>query len=302
MRPKKCMTRKGKGNNARRRKEKAARRVEMGGVLHGTGLETKQLVPDLSQGTKTHSRRPESVRKTYVGYFYWDARTVEANKDRGSERLQGESDFWDFLLPDPTLLIEFDVVGGFVYLGEEEVVVIAIDDDADFAVEVAEDGYTFGYLVSKHVLIRSSAVIKTMIESKRGDATTILLIGDTDAMNIVLRIIHFHSVDDVFCLTFDEVKQAALLSDKYKWHNVLRPFSRAWLKRCAQEALEPGFEDRLCVTNVFDCDESVEDLLLVLSEQCEKLSPEGEFVERKGVRLSTALWPKSHIAKIANAR
>ncbi|KAF3297143.1 hypothetical protein TWF132_008501 [Orbilia oligospora] len=76
----------------------------------------------------------------------------------------------------------------------------------------------------------------------------------------------------------------------------------AWLQKYARKALEPGFEDWLFVAKVFECDLWVEDLLLVLAEQCGKPSPRGGFIHRKGVAVPTALWPRHHLAKILARR
>ncbi|KAK6519753.1 hypothetical protein TWF506_000052 [Arthrobotrys conoides] len=214
-----------------------------------------------------------------------------------------ETDF-ALALPGPVLPIESEVVEKSVFLKEngKNVVVVEIDDDADFAAIVTEDSYSFSYLVSKHILIRSSTIIKSLVSSMPKDARTVNLTGDSNAMNIILRIIHFHSMDDVFYLTFEEVKQVAILCDRYKWHNVLRPFSRAWLQKYAKGALEPGFEDWLFVAKVFECDLWVEDLLLVLAEQCGEPSPCGGFIDRRGVTIPTSLWPRHHLAKILARR
>ncbi|KAF3190056.1 hypothetical protein TWF225_002552 [Orbilia oligospora] len=196
---------------------------------------------------------------------------ASASESCGSEELSlPDSNNVEFALPEPILPIESEVVGN--------------------------------YLVSRHVLIRSSTIIKSLVSSMSNDAHTVSLIGDSNAMNIVLRIIHFHSMDDVFNLTFEEVKKVAILCDRYKWHNVLRPFTRAWLQKYARKALEPGFEDWLFVAKVFECDLWVEDLLLVLAEQCGKPSPRGGFIHRKGVAVPTALWPRHHLAKILARR
>ncbi|KAF3090215.1 hypothetical protein TWF102_009429 [Orbilia oligospora] len=230
---------------------------------------------------------------------------ASASESCGSEELSLlDSNNVEFALPEPILPIESEVVGKSAFLeeGGRKNVVIEIDDDADFVAMVTEDRYSFSYLVSRHVLIRSSTIIKSLVSSMPNDAHTVNLIGDSNAMNIVLRIIHFHSMDDVFNLTLEEVKKVAILCDRYKWHNVLRPFTRAWLQKYARKALEPGFEDWLFVAKVFECDLWVEDLLLVLAEQCGKPSPRGGFIHRKGVAVPTALWPRHHLAKILARR
>ncbi|KAF3210910.1 hypothetical protein TWF192_000063 [Orbilia oligospora] len=310
---------KGKGSNSYRQKQKAARRAERESILSDAASnqpsvseaipDTQLPSPDLaikpseppnrcedaseqpqcSEGSdpittsptedtslsvkEVASTSPKLAPREESGPKEDEASTFEScGSEEPSPTDSGEV---EFALPEPILPIESEVVGNSAFLEEGGMknVVIEIDDDADF-------------------------VAMSLVSSMPNDAHTVNLIGDSNAMNIILRIIHFHSMDDVFNLTFEEVKKVAILCDRYKWHNVLRPFSRAWLQKYAKKALEPGFEDWLFVAKVFECDLWVEDLLLVLAEQCGKPSPRGGFIHRKGVVVPTALWPRHHLAKI----
>ncbi|KAK6519245.1 hypothetical protein TWF281_003081 [Arthrobotrys megalospora] len=333
---------KGKGSNSRRQKEKAARRLEKASIQsdaastasiesadppevpqevneplpenHNDSTEVSKssdlaslLLPSESSDPKNTDATEESslsVGEAEMPSTKSEPDDVETSNKSELNDSVSEPESLDLLLPPPILPIESEIADKAVYTQEDdkEVVIIPIDTDPDFAILVTEEPYKYCFMVSKHIITRSSTAIRNIINSRTTETTSVKLVGDSNAMNIILRIIHFQSMDDVFYLTFEEVKNVAVICDKYKWHNVLRPWSRAWLQKYSKTALEPGYEDWLFIAKVFECDESVQDLLLVLSEQCGKASPCGEYIYRKGARICTKLWPEHHKARIAKWR
>ncbi|KAK6499934.1 hypothetical protein TWF481_010290 [Arthrobotrys musiformis] len=144
------------------------------------------------------------------------------------------------------------------------------------------------YQVSADVLKPSSAIISEMIddayavhigngrsdngrENDKISCIRLELKGDTSLLEVILRVLHGNEGEcetTLENLTFQQVAKVAAICQKYKWEDVVKPWSQSWIEKYEPYALEPGYEDWLLIAGVFDTQKQVQELIAVLGNTC----------------------------------
>ncbi|KAK6519757.1 hypothetical protein TWF506_000056 [Arthrobotrys conoides] len=200
---------------------------------------------------------------------------------------------------------------------------IRITEEFNFVIttEKQSTGMRYNYYVSKQVLSISSPYFKSLFQQhsekqrlQSGKLGTveemstqfgqlsstgnkIKLQGCPDAFLSILSIIHFRqSLErNLRDLDFKSLTNIAFVAEKYRWVGALLPWVTLWAWRYAEAALDPGFENWLFISHVFNFKDRVDELVLLLSRQC---SVDGAVISRSVLgapqALNTTLWP-SHL-------
>ncbi|KAF3316777.1 hypothetical protein TWF173_001440 [Orbilia oligospora] len=181
------------------------------------------------------------------------------------------------------------------------------DYDLIVVVRSQTDQRTFIYLVSKDILSVSSSVLRPIIRAlpapngvlgaiatARG-LKKLHLEGDPEALRVVFRILHFDADERCRDVDFNTLFQIAILVDKYQWQMALQTWSEIWLLLWENFALDPGYENWLYVSIVFNSLNEVQNLVELLGKECSSLSVGVARPYRiNGTQrqyLDTRLWP-----------
>ncbi|KAF3137240.1 hypothetical protein TWF703_005163 [Orbilia oligospora] len=192
------------------------------------------------------------------------------------------------------------------------------DYDLIVVVRSQTDQRTFIYLVSKDILSVSSSVLRPIIRvlpapngvlgaiaTARG-LKKLYIDGDPEALRVIFRILHFDADESCRDVEFNTLCQIAILADKYQWQMALQTWSEIWLLLWEKFALDPGYENWLYISKVFNSLNEVEKLVELLGKECSALGVEGFQPYRingaQNQYLNTELWSVDLINKIMNQR
>ncbi|RVD89631.1 uncharacterized protein DFL_000630 [Arthrobotrys flagrans] len=180
-----------------------------------------------------------------------------------------------------------------------DLVVIAKDENNQQA---------FKYQVSKDVLSVSSSVLRPLIRAipapsdNSGTAATtrrfreLDLDGDPEALRVIFGIIHFNADESSRDISFNTLYKIAILAEKYQWQGALQTWSEIWLLLWERFALDPGYENWLYISKVFNTQREVENLVALLAKQCSSIGVEGvqayRLCDARKEYLNTELWPE----------
>ncbi|EGX44029.1 hypothetical protein AOL_s00210g190 [Orbilia oligospora ATCC 24927] len=180
------------------------------------------------------------------------------------------------------------------------------DYDLIIIVRSPTDQRTFIYLVSKDILSVSSSVLRPIIRvlptpngvlgaiaTARG-LKKLYIDGDPEALRVIFRILHFDADESCRDIEFNTLCQIAILADKYQWQMALQTWSEIWLLLWEKFALDPGYENWLYISKVFNSLNEVEKLVELLGKECSALGVEGFQPYRinggQSQYLNTELW------------
>ncbi|KAF3917530.1 hypothetical protein AA313_de0200490 [Arthrobotrys entomopaga] len=125
---------------------------------------------------------------------------------------------------------------------------------------------------------------------------------DPHAMHQILKILHSETDDDLFNIDFEELKQIAVVCQRFELQAPLRPWIRIWLEKHQEPINTPGHEDWLLISHAFGRGDGVKELISTLAEECSTVSDCDSYLLRKGVPVSKELWPDSCLEKILSLR
>ncbi|KAF3250712.1 hypothetical protein TWF192_005151 [Orbilia oligospora] len=181
------------------------------------------------------------------------------------------------------------------------------DYDLIVVVRSQTDQRTFIYLVSKDILSVSSSVLRPIIRALPapngilGAIATVkglkklYIDGDPEALRVIFHILHFDADESCRDVEFNTLCQIAILADKYQWQMALQTWSEIWLLLWEKFALDPGYENWLYISEVFNSLNEVEKLVELLGKECSALDVEGFQPYRvngtQNQYLNTELWP-----------
>ncbi|KAK6513057.1 hypothetical protein TWF506_009220 [Arthrobotrys conoides] len=180
------------------------------------------------------------------------------------------------------------------------------------------DQQAFRYMVSKDVLSVSSSVLRPLIKAipapinDLGASTTartlrkLDLDGDPEALRVIFNILHFNADERCRDIEFNTLCQIAILADKYQWQRALQTWSEIWLLLWEKFALDPGYENWIYISQVFNSLNEVERLVELLGKECSAIGVEGLQPYRvSGTRheyLNIELWSNDLRNKIMTLR
>ncbi|KAF3935439.1 hypothetical protein ABW20_dc0106182 [Dactylellina cionopaga] len=128
------------------------------------------------------------------------------------------------------------------------------------------------YQVSKHVLANASPEFGHLIPS-HAHRFLVPSDSDPDALRQLLQMLHFKPEADFFNITFDRLKQLAILCHRFKLQRALLPWSRFWIEAHGGTAMLPGHEDWLFIWDAFVDTCERERLEATLAEECSATHP-----------------------------
>ena len=139
-------------------------------------------------------------------------------------------------------------------------------------------------------------------EGKNGHHDTAVNFHDDDpgALHILLNIAHLRFKDIPAELTFEELLQISMLSDKYDMVQLLGPWVSDWVRALKSRAFEVGFEEWLFIAWALGDHEMHDNLSrhLVLTV---RMSKDGVCVNQSGQRLGQTMPPQA-IGKLISMR
>lgn len=143
-------------------------------------------------------------------------------------------------------------------------------------------------------------VIETDIVN--GVETTILRLedDDPDCLLNILRCFHFRHDEVPATISFETLRNFAIICDKYDCAKALQPWSKGYLNAWAVFALQRGYEDWLFISNVFNDKRHVDSLIEALVNQAGSLSICKTYFMRDGRVVDVALFPYTCICKMEN--
>ncbi|KAK6337044.1 hypothetical protein TWF718_009830 [Orbilia javanica] len=176
------------------------------------------------------------------------------------------------------------------------------------------------YLVSKDVLSVSSAILRTLIRgipapnqiagTARADlittttttareVRTLELEGEPEALKYIFEIIHFKADEHRRDVSFNTLCDIAVLTTRYRWQRALETWSDIWLLLWERFALNPGYENWLYISKVFN-NRRPDSLVSILGRQCSAIDvQEVRPYRRHNNRnhyLNIELWPQEQRA------
>ncbi|KAK6504695.1 hypothetical protein TWF481_006634 [Arthrobotrys musiformis] len=187
-------------------------------------------------------------------------------------------------------------------VAEKEAYVLSTTGDV--LVKLIYEDTEIRYLVIGHILRVISPIwekcldpnspfkSETITYDNGQDMTTLHLEDDDpDCLLNLFRCTHFQYSDIPTKLDFNELKELAIICDKYDCARVLKPWINGWLAAWEICALEPGYEDWLFISKVFSYTEKVEELISLLSNVSSSLSTCGSYFKRGERTVSIEMIP-----------
>ncbi|EGX53246.1 hypothetical protein AOL_s00006g507 [Orbilia oligospora ATCC 24927] len=190
-----------------------------------------------------------------------------------------------------------------------------LSSTGDVLVKLSYENIEIRYLVIGHILrvispiwekcLDPSSPFKSekVVYDNGQDMTALHLEDDNpDCLLNLFRCTHFQYSDVPTTLDFHDLKELAIICDKYDCAQVLKPWLGNWLAPWESCVLEPGYEDWLFISKVFNHTNKVEELLSLLSNVSSSLSTCGSYFKRAERDVSVEMIPKPMLDIIIERR
>ncbi|KAF3934074.1 hypothetical protein ABW19_dt0205864 [Dactylella cylindrospora] len=163
----------------------------------------------------------------------------------------------------------------------------AISPISDLLVILNNDRQQYHYLVNSQALRLVSTVWRTSLdprspfrervrETREVDGRQHIVMeledDDPEALLAVLNAMHWVKKKVPTSVDFNQLRSFAVLCDKYDCVDVLGEWTQKWLDQWVGVALEPGYEDWLCIAKIFKDGRNVKELEALLVEESGSLS------------------------------
>ncbi|EGX48264.1 hypothetical protein AOL_s00080g389 [Orbilia oligospora ATCC 24927] len=84
----------------------------------------------------------------------------------------------------------------------------------------------------------------------------------------LLQIVHHKPDAGLLDANFDTIIRIAINCKKYQLHQAILPWEQIWIGKYLKHILEPGYENWLCIGEVFDVEDKLIKLIEILAEEC----------------------------------
>ncbi|KAK6342281.1 hypothetical protein TWF730_001757 [Orbilia blumenaviensis] len=174
----------------------------------------------------------------------------------------------------------------------------------DVLVKLRYENTEIRYLVIGHILRVISPIWEKCLDphspfksekivyDNRQDIAALYLEDDNpDCLLNLFRCTHFQYNDAPTKFDFHDLRELAIICDKYDCAQVLKPWLNNWLGPWENCVLEPGYEDWLFISKVFSYTNKVEELTSLLSNVSSSLSICGSYFKRGERNVSVEMIP-----------
>ncbi|KAF3282270.1 hypothetical protein TWF970_001683 [Orbilia oligospora] len=129
---------------------------------------------------------------------------------------------------------------------------------------------------------------------------------DPEVFLKLLQIVHHKPDAGLLDANFDTIIRIAINCKKYQLHQAILPWEQIWVGKYLKHILEPGYENWLCIGEVFDVEDKLTELIEVLAEECsityKQQSSERVYVLRYEMKVFVDLWPIKYLDRVLTER